>query len=294
MLAVSHPNVVEVYSVDDDPNTGGVVIRMEYHQRGSLSTVYGGEAGDVDQIVRQVEQACRGLHHLHTNDVLHRDIKPANILVADDGTAKLSDFGLSKPIHAVGTGPAIGYIAHLPPESLPTPGEITSIEGDIFAMGVTLYRLVEGDRVLNEMRSNGVDVRNEIAAGRFPPNVFSPHVHDRLRRVVRKATRPSPAGRYRSAAEMRHALEAARPIVSWEVQVSRVDGMVWHGHSTTDGTEYHARLARNASRTWDFWIEKRLLGRSPRRQHSLGVSGVTHAVASNHARHVLGSLAQPQ
>jgi len=88
-------------------------------------------------------------------------------------------------------------------------------------MGVTLYRLLEGDALLADMRSKGVNVAQEIVDGRFPPKTFSPHVHDRLRRVVRKATRTDPADRYASATEMRHALEAARPVVSWAVTSRR-------------------------------------------------------------------------
>lgn len=234
MLAVSHDNVVQIYSADDDHVRGGIVIRMEYHRHGSLSDVYGGRPGATDSVIRHIEQACRGLRHLHTEGILHRDIKPANLLLSDNDVVKLSDFGLSKPVDAVPAGPPIGYIAHLPPEALTGSGEIVDEAGDVFAMGVTLYRLLEGDALLTGMRSDGIDIRREIVAGKFPPNRFSPHIHDRLRRVVRKATHADPARRYASATEMRHALEAARPVVSWFSSASEPGAMTWEGVGTVE------------------------------------------------------------
>jgi eukaryotic-like serine/threonine-protein kinase len=296
MLAVSHENVVQIYSADDYPPTGGgisgVIIRMEYHRLGSLANVYAGQRGEVGPVVRRAEQACRGLQHLHNQQILHRDIKPANILLSDSGTVKLSDFGLSKPLHAAGSGPPMGYIAHLPPEALKGPGEITNVTGDVFAMGVTLYRLLEGDDHLESLRANGIDIDEQIAAGKFPPNKYSPHIHDRLRRVVRKATHFDPAGRYASATEMRHALESARPVVSWVLTGSTPTAMSWFG-AAESGAEYQARLERHSNKKWEFWIEKRVTGKSPRRQHKLKGSRMSRVAALKHAYSVLGGIAQP-
>lgn len=293
MLAVSHQNVVQIYSADDDVSSGGVIIRMEYHRRGSLTNVYGGRPGEVGPVVRHMEQACRGLQHLHSRRILHRDIKPANLLLSDSDVVKLSDFGLSKPVHAVGMGPALGYIAHLPPEALSGSGEITDVAGYVFAMGITLYRLLEGDGHLAALRSKGIDVEQRILAGKFPPNDFSPHVHDRLRRIVRKATRTDLADRYASASDMRHALEAARQAVSWALISRSPTVMVWNGFAESDATEYQARLERHSDKAWEFWIEKRLAGKLPRRQHALEGSGMSREYALRHAYSVLGGIAQP-
>ncbi|MCU1487389.1 MAG: serine/threonine protein kinase [Actinomycetia bacterium] len=290
MLAVSHPNVVEIYSADEDPGTGGVVIRMAYHQAGSLAKVYGGKPGAVGPVVRSMEQACRGLQHLHTLGMLHRDMKPANMLLADDGTVKLSDFGLSLPIQAGGVGDGIGYQAHVPPEAIGA-GEITTVQGDIFATGVTLYRLLEGDALLDQLWSSG-SVEDQILNGRFPPRDFAPHIHDRLRRVLRRATHIDPGRRFETATHMRHALEAARPVVSWTPTIVADDVRAWEGVAV-DGTEYLARVERRDSGRWTFWLEKRLPGRALRRQHAAGTEDLTLPQARRHAADVLGALAQP-
>jgi eukaryotic-like serine/threonine-protein kinase len=293
MLAVSHDNVVQIYSADDDLVSGGIVIRMEYHQRGSLSDNYGGRPGATDSVIRHIEQACRGLQHLHTKGILHRDIKPANLLLSDNYVVKLSDFGLSKPVNSVPADPPIGYIAHLPPEALTGPGEIVDEAGDIFAMGVTLYRLLEGDALLAGMRSKDIDICHEIVTGKFPPKGFAPNIHDKLRRVVRKATRADPGRRYKSATEMRYALEAARPIVSWVPTVSEAGAMTWEGGGTVEDAEYRAHLERRKDGTWSFWLEKKLNGKTARRQHALGKKGMGRTEALRHASSVLGGIASP-
>jgi eukaryotic-like serine/threonine-protein kinase len=196
-------------------------------------------------------------------------------------------------VNAIGAGPAIGYIAHLPPEALIGPGEITDAAGDIFAMGVTLYRLLEGDAQLAEMRSKGVDISQQIIAGKFPPNIFSSHVHDRLRRVVRKATRSDPRDRYTSATKMRHALEAARPVVSWKIANNMPTEVIWEGVHIHDEIEYRACIQQDADGAWLFWIEKRLPGKDSRRQRNLGKEAMMRSEILRHAYSVLGGLAQP-
>ena len=80
---------------------------------------------------------------------------------------------------------------------------------------MTLYRLLNGDGMMRAVAAPGTDVRGLIAGGKYPDRKeWQPHVHDRLRRVGRKAMHCDPSRRYSSASELRHALEGARPKVS--------------------------------------------------------------------------------
>lgn len=289
MLAVEHDNIVKVYSAEQDPG-GTVVVRMEFHQKGSLQDIHKGAPANVDTVVRQMEQACRGLHHLHTTGRLHRDLKPANMLLADDGKVKLSDFGLCLPAVAVGTTLPIGYVAHLPPEAITGPGEITDVAGDIFAMGVTLRRLLDGDAHLNELKAQGVPtIKQAIVDGKFPAAKFPPHVHDKLRRVARKATNLDPTKRFETAADMRHALEQARPAVSWSVSYPVAGVVIWDG--TGVGVEWRARMDTDATRRSSFLVEKRISGKSLRQQHAHDKSDLNGTDADKHAYDVLGGIA---
>jgi len=290
MVAVEHDNIVKVFSTDQDAS-GQVVIRMEFHPRGSLQDVHKGVPANVDVVVRQLEQACRGLHHLHLSGLLHRDLKPANMLVADDGTVKLSDFGLYLTAAAVGLTPAIGYVAHLPPESINGPGEITDVAGDIFAMGVTLRRLLDGDRQLDALKAQGVPaIVQAIVDGKFPSPTFQPHIHDKLRRVARKATHANPAKRFSTAADLRHALEQARPDVAWAVSVPAPGLVIWDGIGA-GGAEWRARMETNHNGRVSFMVEKRLAGKAPRQQHAHDAEDLTPSAAHKHASRVLGSIA---
>jgi serine/threonine-protein kinase len=262
---------------------------MEFHSKGSLQDIHRGLPGNVGVVVRRLEQACRGLQYLHNDGRLHRDLKPGNILMADDGTVMLSDFGLCLPAAQVGAAPPIGYVAHLPPEAITGTGEITDVAGDIFATGVTLRRLLEGDAHLDMLRATGADITQEIVNGRFPSERFAPHIHDKLRRVARKATDMDPAKRFASATEMRHALEQARPEVAWSVSSPTSGVMIWDGIG--NGTEWSARLESNTKRRSSFMVEKRLAGKSLRHQHAYDADDLNGTDAYKHASRVLGGIA---
>ncbi len=93
LIIAEHPNVVQVYSAD--VVEGCPVIRMEYLARGSVADEWQGRPMPVLPAVRLLEDACRGVEHLHSKGVLHRDLKPGNLLLTDEGTVKVSDIGLA-------------------------------------------------------------------------------------------------------------------------------------------------------------------------------------------------------
>jgi serine/threonine protein kinase len=136
MIAAAGDNVVSVYAAEMHGATP--VIRMEYLPDGSVQDRYSGAAVPVGDAVRIVEEACRGVEHLHNRGLLHRDVKPANLLLTRDGRVKVSDFGLSWSVKAIAGAPPWGYAEHIPPESTNT--GITTVSGDVYALGVTIYR----------------------------------------------------------------------------------------------------------------------------------------------------------
>ena len=210
-----------------------------------------------------VEDACRGLEYLHTRDLLHRDLKPANLMVGPNGQVKVSDFGLACRSDQAAQAP-IGYTPHLPPEVLPDPGYIETHAGDIYAMGVTLYRLLNGDGFLRTSKAaTPSDLQDEIKSGRLPPrNLFEIHVHEALRRVARRAMHPDVGKRFSSATEMRHAVEAARPTVSWDASGSTGTDLAWEGESLDGSASWRAAITAAKGRAWNFQVERRLSGKS--------------------------------
>jgi serine/threonine protein kinase len=177
MVAAEHDHVVAVYSAELEGKQP--VIRMEYLPNGSVADNYCGNPVPVAEAIRIMEDACRGIAHLHIRGILHRDIKPANLLLTATGSVKVSDFGLSHPIANLGHASPAGYYRHVPPEAAGSGSGITSIAGDVYAAGVTAYRLLNGDQALKGIVAPGADYSGVIAKGKYPDRaLWQPHIHD--------------------------------------------------------------------------------------------------------------------
>ena len=278
MLLGGSDNVVEIYSTDTDDDTP--VIRMEYLEDGSVADRYGQNAAPVLEALRIMEAACRGIEHIHAVDLLHRDIKPANILLDEKHVAKVSDFGLACKTGAVEDTP-IPYAAHLPPESRET-GSITDTLGDVYGLGMTAYRLLNGDRrVRGKLDARSPDVP--------APDDWMPYIHKPLRQAITKALHPDPRKRTKSADDFRHALEKARPTVSWIANVDEPHS--WTGSDLT-GTNWKAAIKQNANKKHAFSIYRQLPGkefRAPKRSDFDDFKSL--AMALDHAATVLQRVA---
>lgn len=159
----------------------------------------------------------------HIKKIIHRDIKPANILM-DNGIPKLSDFGLSTALGDV-IKPWKWYVTHAAPETF-VDDPIATKETDIFALGMTLYRMVnrisDWDQFLRQIPNVEYMMEKGTLIEKLP---VAPFVPDKVHRIVRKACRKDPNDRYRSAAEMRNAIEKLCFQYNW----NEIQGDYWVG-----------------------------------------------------------------
>ena len=182
-----HPHAVPVFDVVE--HEGQPCLVMQYFPSHSLAELTAVEPGpsatDVARIGSDVASALAAAHEL---GIVHRDVKPANVLVAADGTAKISDFGIA---HALGdvsltsTGLVTGTPAYLAPEV--AQGEESTPASDVFSLGSTLYTVLEG-RPPFGTHENSMALLHRVASGEVEPPRRSGALTDLLVRML--APRP--------------------------------------------------------------------------------------------------------
>ncbi len=140
-----HPNAIVVFDITD--HEGDPCLIMEYLQSQSLAMVLSAQGTlPLPQVARIGEQVASALVAAHRAGIVHRDVKPGNVLLGENGTVKITDFGISKAkgdVALTATGLISGTAAYLAPEVArgtdPTPA------ADVFALGATLFHSLEGE-----------------------------------------------------------------------------------------------------------------------------------------------------
>jgi serine/threonine protein kinase len=165
---LQHPHVIAVHDVV--LHHGYPCLVMEYLPSRSLATVLSAHGVLVHEAVASIgTQISSALVAAHEAGIVHRDIKPGNVLLADDGTAKITDFGVS---HAIGdltvTDPGIlvGTPAYLAPEV--AQGHRAGFASDVFSLGATLYTALEGTPPFG-ITDNAVALLDRVASGEIIP-----------------------------------------------------------------------------------------------------------------------------
>ncbi len=150
---VGHPNLIGVYDLLEDPDRQLTFLVLELVQGTSLRERMREESTlPVDEVVGIGLDIANALNHLHAQGLVHRDVKPANILLASDGTAKLCDLGLVRPVDTgetvTETAMAIGTPAYMAPEQ--GVGRSIGPPTDVYALGLTLFSALSGEVPLRE------------------------------------------------------------------------------------------------------------------------------------------------
>jgi WD40 repeat protein/predicted Ser/Thr protein kinase len=143
---VRHPSVVEVYAVGE--HEGRPFFAMEYVGGGTLAARLGGIPLAARDAASLVESLARGVHHAHQLGVVHRDLKPSNVLLGEDGSAKVADFGLAKLTGSESgltlSNSVLGSPSYMAPEQADGRNHDVGPAADVYALGTILYESITG------------------------------------------------------------------------------------------------------------------------------------------------------
>ncbi|MEK1950564.1 serine/threonine-protein kinase [Pseudomonas sp. YNh] len=266
LSTASHRNVVQVYGIEDL----GTSIRftMAYCSGGSLQTPYEQGPMTLSRVHKVATDVLIGLGALHGKSMLHRDIKPGNILLDQAGLAKLGDFGLVTDDLLLGYGSAAGYRDHIAFEVWQ--GANTSVKTDIWALGMTLFRLLHGEAWYVLQNEAPGDIVHE--GGLVDRLRWLPHVPKTWRRVIRKMLADDPSARYATTGEVLNAISALPTQPSWETTVTP-DLVRWELPAPKRTKVVEWKLHSERRHEWKAWSQPLGAGRVMTLKQSPGVIG---------------------
>ena len=221
LARLSHPNIVKV--LDYGEYEGSPFLVMEYLPGGTLKQKIGSPIAWQDAM-HLLLPVARGVEYAHNREIIHRDIKPSNILLAENETPTLSDFGIAKLFQNEGTlltasGMAMGTPEYMAPEQWT--GK-TVPQSDMYALGVVLYEMVTGRRPYTADTPGGVFMMQVTEPVLFPRDIV-PHLPEAVEQFLLKALSREPSNRHASMTEFIRDMELLLSNAETKVPINRME-----------------------------------------------------------------------
>lgn len=203
---VRHPNIVQVYEVGEA--AGRPFLALEFVDGQTLAERFRDCAQPPRAAAELTERLARAVHAAHQSGIVHRDLKPTNILIAADGTPKVTDFGLAKLLDdgadpVTHTGQLLGTPGYVPPEQLAPVGRDGTVGPmtDVYALGAVLYELLTGSPPFQVGRPLET-LLHVMYREPVPPTKLAPAIPRDLETVCLTCLSKDPGRRYPSAAAL--------------------------------------------------------------------------------------------
>jgi len=220
---LNHPHIVQIYEVGQVE--GQPYFSLEYVSGGSLASRIDRQPQSPEFAARLVATLAEAVQYAHEQGIVHRDLKPANVLLATDGTPKITDFGLAKlatsESNYTRTGDIMGTPSYMAPEQASGVTKQIGPACDIYALGAILYELLTG-RPPFQGSEPLETVMLVLSDDPVAPRRLVPRVPRDLETICLKCLEKSPRRRYSSAAELAADLYrflSGAPIVARPVSV---------------------------------------------------------------------------
>ncbi len=205
---LSHPGIVTIYDVEQQDNLA--YIAMEYVDGPTLDQLLSTQPTIAPhKLFSILAQTAAALDYAHQKGIVHRDIKPANIMIARDGTTKITDFGIAKITASdqfTMTGSIVGTPHYMSPEQVQ--GHAVDGRSDQFSLAVIAYEALTGEKPYTGEHLTTV-VYKIVTEPPAALNRLNPSLGSAIEGVVTKALSKKPEARYRGCQEFVDALEKA-------------------------------------------------------------------------------------
>ncbi|MDD3705625.1 MAG: Stk1 family PASTA domain-containing Ser/Thr kinase [Clostridiaceae bacterium] len=199
--SLSHPNIVGIYDVGTQDTNYYIV--MEYIKGQTLKELIKSKGTlGVEYATNIAIQICYALDHAHKNNIVHRDIKSHNILIREDNSVKVTDFGIARAVSSstiTNTGNVIGSVHYFSPEQ--ARGGYTDAKSDIYSLGVVMYEMLTG-RLPFEGESPIAVALKHIQEEPEAPSKINPRIPKAIEAIILKCMEKEVSKRYNSAAEI--------------------------------------------------------------------------------------------
>lgn len=252
LKAAEHRNVVHVLDVLK-ATSGQVVMVTEFCSGGSAKTMAAGAPLSLPVARKILVETAMGIQALHSLNMIHRDIKPANILIDSKGIARIADFGCVTDPLMNGIGLPNAYTQHRAPECYGQNG-IGTVRSDVWAFGITAYRLIHSDLDWAEIGH----VHAIVQAGKLAQTLtWLPHIPKEWRNFIKRCLSHTPTNRFDSFSDVVSALERLPIDPDWICQSSltsvkwtrdrgqRVHEVLWDRTDSVDQQWFATNRPRN-------------------------------------------------
>jgi hypothetical protein len=220
---LQHPHIIQIYEVGEQ--RGLPYFSLEFCPGGGLDKKLAGTPLPAAEAAALVEKLARAMQVAHQKGVLHRDLKPANVLLAEDGTPKVTDFGLAKKLGEAGqtqSGAVMGTPSYMAPEQAAAKAGEVGPATDVYSLGAILYECLTGRPPFKAPTALDT-IMQVVSAEPVPPGQLNAKVPRDLETICLKCLQKAPGKRYSSAeapADDLRRFQAREPIAARPVSVT--------------------------------------------------------------------------
>jgi WD40 repeat protein/tRNA A-37 threonylcarbamoyl transferase component Bud32 len=199
---LQHPNIVQIHEVGE--HDGLPFLSLEFCPGGSLDRKLAGTPLVPQEAAAVTERLAQAMGAAHQKGVIHRDLKPANVLLAEDGTLRITDFGLAKKLDEAGrtaSGAVLGTPSYMAPEQAGGKRQPVGSAADVYALGAILYECLTGRPPFKG--STMLETLAQVVADEpVPPSRLQPKTPRDLEAICLKCLQKEPGKRYADAATL--------------------------------------------------------------------------------------------